>query len=651
MDHVQRRFMKLYPQFTLLSLTVIPDGSGKGLIKDSAGIRRTELLHEVVSCQDVTGWSDQESGVETLVVKVHVLYLACLQILVKMNPKAFHSEWPKLLGNKDTISHSCIEMDGFVPLAYFVVHDTSSRVRHAAAASISTLIEGPAQRAYLGLGEDGKAIKSFISLSQSLGQTIVSNVETLNQCILSETDDLVCCSIVRALTTFLSGCSWKKLPHIHFWSSIQVLHHKIGRYSSFGERSNELLLTCVHSLAMLLALKIDSLADDEAGGYLIDNSTGKYLSDTLASCVTIGRLKVKLEATLALRGMMRLTLLSSSHAARLYPLVEETRKTLEFKATDDKSKQYGPFVERLQQQLVLFVGDLSPHIHRDNDFMTDLSIHDVCTRIIIPATSHTSPRVRAAGFMSIVNVPSEFWDIGEISERIASIIIEACADDSESIVRSSAMKAYDFRIQYLDIVRIGREVQVPLIHGLGDSVLAVRIPSAVILETACNRLWQSSMEHLGIWRDNMSELVSCANALADFIPKACEDHEKVKVHGIHALGYLMGTRYRTTPGNSMYNDSHILQPRYFDILETAMAEGSLAVKWASYESCRIIILSARLTASAQGETDESSSWKDDPLLQSLMQSIQQQADQVSQHLEDGSTRSRMLLDQVLMEFS
>lgn len=651
MDLVKRRFMKVYPQCTLLSLTMIPAGSGNGVVKDSAGIRRAEFLHNVVSYQDVTESSDHESGVETMVVKVRVLYLACLQTLVKMNPKAFHSEWPKLLGNKDSITHSCNEMDGFVPLAYFVVHDTSPRVRHAASSSISTLIEGPAQRAYLGLGEDGKAIKSFISLSQSLGQTIVSNIEALNQCILSETDDLVCCSIMRALTTFLSGCSWKKLPHVHVWSSIQVLHEKIGRYSSFGERSNELLLTCVHSLATLLSLKIDPGADDEAAKYLIDNSTGKYLSDTLASWVMTGRLKVKLEATLALRGMMRLTLLSSSHAARLYPLVEETRKALEFKATDNKSKQNGPFIERLQQQLVLFVGDLSPYIHHANGFTTDLSIHDVCTRIIIPAASHTSPRVRAAGFMSVANVPSEFWDNGEISERIASIMIEACANDSESIVRSSAMKAYNSRIQYLDIVRVGREVQEPLIHGLGDSVLAVRIPSAVILETVCNRLWQSSMEHLGIWRDNISELVSCTNVLADFIPKACKDHEKVKVHGIHALGYLMGTRYRTTPGNSVYDDHGILQSRYFDILETAMAEGSLAVKWAAYESCRIILLSARLAASAQGETDRYPSWKDDPLLQSLMQALQQQADHVSQHLEDGSTRSRMLLDQVLMEFS
>ena len=348
---------------------------------------------------------------------------------------------------------------------------------------------------------------------------------------------------------------------------------------------------------------------------------------------------------------MRLTLLSSSHAARLYPLVEETRKALELKATDNKSKQNGPFIERLQQQLVLFVGDLSPYIHSDSHFTTDLSIHDVCTRIIIPAACHTSPRVRAAGFMSVVNVPSEFWDNGEISERIANIMIKACANDSESIVRSSSMKAYNSRIQCLDIVRVVREVQVPLIHGLGDSVLAVRIPSAVILETVCNRLWQSSMEHLEIWRDNMSELVSCTNVLADFIPKACKDHEKVKVHGIHALGYLMGTRYRTTPGNSVYDDHDILQSRYFDILETAMAEGSLAVQWASYESCRIILLSARLAASAQGETDRYPSWKDDSLLQSLMQALQQQADHVSQHLEDGSTRSRMLLDQVLMEFS
>ncbi len=652
-EHIKSRFIVLYPQFTLLSLASTPGDKNIETIHDCPpNIWRPDSDAGLWN-QDSASCSDNEDAcMETMVVKIHVLYLACLQTLVKMNPKAFHSEWPRLLGKMDTISNESIEKGGFAPLAYFVVHNPSPRLRHAAASSISTLIEGPAQRAYLGLGEDEKSIKSYISLSQSLGQTIVGNIQALSGCILSETDDLVCCSIIRALTTFLVGCSWNKITHRYFWMSVQVLHRKIGMCRSSDDARNELLFTCLHSLATLFSLKIDSLADDSWSEYLVDDGTDMFLSDTLATWASSGRLKVKLEATLAIRGMMRLKLLSSSRAIRLYPLVAHIHKELIVK--NNKSKQYGAIAERLQQQLVLFVGDMAPYIHLHVDASPSITMKDVCMSIIIPAAHHTSPRVRAASFVALTNVPSEFWNHADMPEDISSILLEASTTDSESTVRSSAMKAYGARVQYMDIIQVVRDVHAPLQAGLFDSVLAVRIPSAVILEAVSNRLWQSSMEHLTDWKDSRSGLASSVSLLAEYIPKACTDHDKVKVHGIHALGYLIGTRYRTTSIKSLHHeDDDTLQSTLLGILEASVAEGSLAIKWSSYEACRIILLTARLTASTQEGTDSyDTSWKYDPFLQSIVNMLQCQVDQSSQnHVEDGGSRSRVLLDQALVEFS
>lgn len=594
--------------------------------------------------------SDQEDAcVDSLVVKVQVLYLACLQTLVKMNPKSFHSEWPRLLGTVEHIKVELTGKDSLVPLTYFVVNGTSPRLRHAAAASISTLIEGPAQRAYLGLGEHDTSITSFISLSQSLGQIIVTNVDALTRCILSENDDMVCCSVIRALTTFLVGCSWNKISSRYLWSSIRVLHEKMGPRDG---TNNELLFTCMHSLATLFSLKIAPPAGDlSAVQNAFRTSRGEFLSDTLASWVIQGRMKIKLEAILAIRGMVRLQLLSPQHMSVLYEAVVDQTDTI--LGYTSNSKQHSTVAERLQQQFVLVIGDLSSHIlDEQGKSPCDITVVDICCRIIIPGIDHTSPRVRSASFTSLASLPPAFWDNTRISESVSSILVARCTKDSESTVRSSAMRAYGSWVQSMDIERLihDEDILTTLRTGLQDSVLAVRIPCAVILEAVSCRLWQASMENLGMWKDRISGVLSFAGLLHTLLQCVCSDHDKVRVHGIHALGYLLGTKHRLTVDTSLMGskeDWSETKSTSRVILDDAMARGSLAVQWASYEACRIILLTARLTDSTQDEH----TWKHDSFIQSVVEDLQKQRDTIAIHEGDGTSRTRMLLDQALLEFS
>ncbi len=174
-----------------------------------------------------------------------VTYLACLQTLVKMNPTAFHADWPRLLGGdlpsgarRASCTHSVSDTTPAGCGLYVHLRDEAPKLRHAVAASISTLIEGPAQRAYLGmahLSDSMERVKSFISLSEVLGRLVVENVEALRAAVAQEEDEGVCAAMVRAMTTFLVG-SWgekgkhvggRRMPGDVAWGCVGVLVQKV----------------------------------------------------------------------------------------------------------------------------------------------------------------------------------------------------------------------------------------------------------------------------------------------------------------------------------------------------------------------------------------------------------------------------------------
>ena len=404
-----------------------------------------------------------------------VTYLSCLQTLVKTDPKAFHGDWPRLLGG--ATSEPPEPSDQGKSGLYVHLGDEAPKVRHAVAASISTLIEGPAQRAYLSMatvpGGDNK-VKSFISLSEVLGRMVVANVEALQAGVArawssrDAEDDVACAAMVRAMTTFLVG-SWGlggggagagasagggRMPAGLAWRCVAALLAKVDVGDVRDSPSDDVVVACLGSLASIFGangiVSIKQGADETAAN---DRERMDAALDVLMRRLAIEKsTRIKLEAAAALRGALRCD--GGSRGAEdddrllpLAPLVAETKATLAGATTakrkeNAKKKKEHSNKERLTQQLVLLFGDVG--------------IAD--WELAAAASGHPSARIRAAAFASLASMCARRSD-GSIGGRPdgrpdgrLDACLDACLDlaeahadeasENESTVRSSAVKAY-----------------------------------------------------------------------------------------------------------------------------------------------------------------------------------------------------------------
>jgi hypothetical protein len=135
--------------------------AGGGLGSDSASQLHLESSDSESS--DAEGSSSSSSSLERYrASRVRSGALACLQLLAKADPKSLHGSWTTLLPMADAVASQRGARSGSggaggagtgASVAHILLHDPQLRVRHAAAATIVTLLEGPAQRAYLAVAE------------------------------------------------------------------------------------------------------------------------------------------------------------------------------------------------------------------------------------------------------------------------------------------------------------------------------------------------------------------------------------------------------------------------------------------------------------------------------------------------------------------
>lgn len=562
-----------------------------------------------------------------------VTYLACLQTLVKMNPTAFHADWPKLLGGDvpsvarhDLPSaHSASDTAPIGCGLHMHLRDETPKLRHAVAASISTLIEGPAQRAYLGmaahLGGPAERVKSFISLSEVLGRSVVANVEALRVAVALEEDEAACAAMVRAMTTFLVG-SWgekgkrvgsRRMPGDVARRCVAALVQKVddrggaprhrcsagpaavelgsGALSSACGSSAkssasmrmEVVAVCLGSLASIFGAggvprdgqDVESDKEFKERDEQCVRLDVETTLDVLVRCLTQERsTRIKLEAAAALRGVLRwmgmqdqvtegdarLERLKSSACTelsqnqrqaererQLTPLFVETKAALgraSGTCVSPRQKESSN-KERLMQQLVLLFGDLG--------------IAD--WELVNGAANHRSARIRAAAFSCFCGAHTPVQDANRDLYMNLSEMHATEQHESESTVRSSAVKAYlealtrETREVVADGGRPSADVAARILRdrecrvlnivslSLRDSVLAVRVNAAILVAEVASALWHSCMEHFadtwgGAYERQRGAYILCG--LLKSVITACGDHEKVAVHSIRALGFLTG---------------------------------------------------------------------------------------------------------------
>lgn len=108
-------------------------------------------------------------------VRVRLALLLCLQTMAKSDCRALQPHWPLIFPSQAPLQPRPLSPT----VATALLFDPSPKVRSMAAATISSILEGPAQRTYLSVAEakasTSKApARGFTTLSASLGRMVVS---------------------------------------------------------------------------------------------------------------------------------------------------------------------------------------------------------------------------------------------------------------------------------------------------------------------------------------------------------------------------------------------------------------------------------------------------------------------------------------------
>lgn len=175
--------------------------------------------------------------------RVRLGALTCLQLLAKADAKALQPSWPALLPTSSLTSVA--PGQGAGPgawgrcppnLALVLLFDPQHRIRHAAAIALTTLLEGPAQRTYLGIAEAREAAtrlpaRGFTTLSVSLGQMVASLHAGLLRSLGTEEDPWVLAAALRALGTLILGSPYHRLQPQLLPECVAALHACLVRCS------------------------------------------------------------------------------------------------------------------------------------------------------------------------------------------------------------------------------------------------------------------------------------------------------------------------------------------------------------------------------------------------------------------------------------
>ncbi|KAK9806281.1 hypothetical protein WJX72_008421 [[Myrmecia] bisecta] len=144
--------------------------------------------------------------------RVRLAALNCLQVLAKADGKALHPHWTALLPVHTPLSNR----PGTASLMDVVVNDPLAKVRATAAATVSVLLEGAPQRAYLAIAEAKSSgrqpVRGFTTLSSSLGQMSVALHEGLFHAISIESHLVTLTAMLRTICTLLGTAPYPRLP-------------------------------------------------------------------------------------------------------------------------------------------------------------------------------------------------------------------------------------------------------------------------------------------------------------------------------------------------------------------------------------------------------------------------------------------------------
>eukprot|EP00873_Tetraselmis_striata_P014002 jgi/Tetstr1/434266/TSEL_023373.t1 len=140
-------------------------------------------------------------------------------------------------------------------LVTVLLYDPHAKVRLAAASAIGLLMEGPVQRAYLGVAEvrstSAKAlVRGFTPLSVQLGQMLVALHAGLFQSLQSEPNLGILTSSMRALAILLCAAPYERLPQTLIPQVVSCVRSTLRRSSAMFSSAPSSMTDPYHAAAL-----------------------------------------------------------------------------------------------------------------------------------------------------------------------------------------------------------------------------------------------------------------------------------------------------------------------------------------------------------------------------------------------------------------
>lgn len=158
---------------------------------------------------------------------VRLAALSCLHHLAKADGRALHPFWIVLLpvyNPLQTKYHDATLMDA-------IVRDPVPKVRALAAAVLSSMLEGPAQKAYLIIADATSSarppVRGFTTLSSTLGHQVIALHDGLLHAISNEAHTAASVNMLKALETLMLSAAYSRLPPDLLPRCIEVLTRRL----------------------------------------------------------------------------------------------------------------------------------------------------------------------------------------------------------------------------------------------------------------------------------------------------------------------------------------------------------------------------------------------------------------------------------------
>ncbi|PRW60946.1 Wee1 kinase [Chlorella sorokiniana] len=560
--------------------------------------------------------SDAEGGGERHhASRVRSAALACLQLLVKADSKSLHGSWTVLLPTSDPVA-SRYPRGGSPSVAHLLLHDPQLRVRHAAAATITTLLEGPAQRAYLAVADarelDRQPVRGFITLSASLGQMLVALHSALLHSTQSERDPLVLAATLRALGTLLLGAPYHRLPPQLLPRCVQALLGCLAKATPAppagpaGVAADQLpvVSACLSCLAAAFSSKapgapIVQEVTPAAGASDVGGEQHQLLQ-LLFGYAACPHATLQLEAVMALRGVAQQhAALLDGHWERLLAIASTGARLPAPQPSHKSQGADGTLPEKVAQQNVRLAGDyLAGSVAAVAQLGASTTLdagaeieqwQQVAEQVLQPATQHASPLLRAAA-QAIIGALSPAVLAGlplALQQQQLAWCCNAVATDDASPVRAAAAKAAGALANAPGLCAMPEgpeQLLAALTAGSRDAVLAVRLPAAASLATLCSMLSGSTAGDPAVAAAAQRVFPDCLRlALA----AAAGDNDKLRPSGLQALGSLAALA-DVLPPTAVASQEQQLEDAVAAV-SSRLAARSVRVQWAACEAAGALL--------------------------------------------------------------